>query len=245
LAAQPIPLCEFPFARAFEPGLDHGPAGDRGVGWGVHFSYAFRQTNPHVAALLATGTLTAPNPAPDPAERFAWLGNRGSWGMPGASTAHGLVRAMAALAAPFAGRPVLELGTSRGRLTAALASLGCQVTTLDRHDRGAAGNLDGLGVEVNQADAMVWLRGTARQFPLIVADLHGNSVADWQVLWPLIRRCLAPGGTLLANNAVLWQRPEWAEERGVAWLLEQLPEGWHAEVYDSAWPGIAAIRAPD
>ncbi len=47
LNAEPIPLNEFPFARAFEEHIDYGKMGNVGHVWGYHFGNAFRMHNPH------------------------------------------------------------------------------------------------------------------------------------------------------------------------------------------------------
>jgi hypothetical protein len=47
LNAEPIPLNEFPFARAFEDHIDYGKMGNVGHVWGYHFGNAFRMHNPH------------------------------------------------------------------------------------------------------------------------------------------------------------------------------------------------------
>lgn len=149
-----------------------------------------------------------------------------------------------ALAGPFVGRSTLEIGTSRGRLTAMLAEAGHHVTTLDREDRGAARNLAGLPVTVVQDDLARYLSRTGRTFDLVVIDLHGNTVADWQSYRPALIGALASGGMMLINNAGLAKVEGWQEETGVAWFLENLPAGWGASVIDAPAPGLAVVRAP-
>jgi hypothetical protein len=90
LEATPIPLYEFPFARAFEDFIDYGLEGEVGRVWGYHFGNAFRRANPHFERLCAEGVVFA-NPSEDIYDRFNWLGGEGPWGIPGWSTspAHG------------------------------------------------------------------------------------------------------------------------------------------------------------
>ena len=241
--AKPIPLHEFPFGRAFQQELDFGLEGDQGRAWGYHFGHAFRRSNPHYERLVAKGVVFS-LPGSDTIARHLWLGGMGPWGVPGWTMTDDMARCILGRAAAFAGRPVLELGTSRGRMTAMLAELGCLVTTVDHVDRGAAANLAGLPVQVVVDDSIRFLLRTTRSFSLIICDMHGNSPAEWAALAvPLMDR-LEPGGILLASNAALNEIPEWREEVGVRWFVERLPRGWSAEFDRSAVPGLAVIRKP-
>jgi predicted O-methyltransferase YrrM len=240
IGALPIPLYEFPFGRAFEDKLDYGLRGDQGAAWGYHFGHAFRRDNPHFHELVSRGVIFSRAGQTPLAERFAWLGGFGQWGVPGWAMPDGCTAIILEYARRYAKRRVLELGTSRGRLTAMLASLGCCVTTIDRHDRGAAQNLTGFGVEVIVGDALDYLAATTERFDLIVVDLHGNSELDWQLRAPLLMRCLSRRGTLLVSNALLWQIPEWQEETGVRWFLNSLRPPWAFKLHDTP-PGIAVV----
>jgi len=238
--AIPIPLSEFPFARALEDFLDYGLQGDHGGGWGFHFGNAFRRENAHFERLTAAGVIFS-QPEPSVHERFDWLGGFGQWGIPGWSMPSDNARNVVTRAKAFAGKHVLEIGTSRGRVTAMLAAVGCKVTTVDHQDRGAAVNLAGLDVEVVVDDAVHFLNTTTRTFDLVIFDLHGNSPADWrQYAAPLLSR-LAAGGTMIISNAALAQIPEWEEETGVPWFLDNLPAGWSHELDTSTVPGIAMV----
>jgi hypothetical protein len=53
---------------------------------------------------------------------------------------------------------------------------------------------------------------------------------------------LEAGGMLLVNNAVLDRIPEWKEETGVRWFLEQLPSNWSFGIDDTMIPGLAIVR---
>lgn len=245
LSAIPIPLDEFPFARAYQPTLDHGIEGDHGRGWGFHFSHSFRRDNPHFTALAAAGLVFQPAEPPDPVARVRWLGARTQWGTPGWSMPEPISRRILAHASLYAGHPVLELGTSRGRLAALLAGVGCRVTTIDHQDRGAAQNLDGLGVRLIVGDAHDFLATTDERFALIVVDLHGNAPADWARRGPLVLSRLAPGGTILANNATLWQSTEFPEETGLRDFLAELGPDWRHIVWEDPSPGLALIAGAD
>jgi len=56
-----------------------------------------------------------------------------------------------------------------------LASVGCNLTTIDHQDRGALQNLEGLNVKVLVEDAAVFFTGSDQLFDLIVVDVHGNT----------------------------------------------------------------------
>jgi predicted O-methyltransferase YrrM len=241
VGAAPIPLYEFPFGRAFEHILDYGLQGDRGVGWGYHFGNSFRRDNPHFDRLISEGVIFSRNDTPSTIERFTWLGGFGQWGVPGWTIPDGCAQIILQHARHFAGRRVLELGTSRGRLTSMLAAVGCCVTTVDRHDRGATQNLEGLNVTVIIGDAFEFLATVSDTFDLIVVDLHGNSVKNWQRLAPLLKRCLSRPGMLLLDNAVLWKIPEWRTESGVDWFLKTLRRPWQFKVYADTLPGVAVV----
>lgn len=239
----PIPLNEFPFGRAFEEHLDFGRSGDLGRAWGYHFGHAFRRANPHFEKLVAEQVVFSMT-APDDVDRFHWLGGKGQWGVPGWSNPDSFARLIKERAQAFRGRPVLEIGTSRGRMSAILASTGVRLTTVDHQDRGAAMNLEGLEVTVVQEDIVTFLMAGDSLFDLIIVDIHGNSEADWErYSAPLLKR-LRPGGTLVANNYALHEIPEWWEEKGVAWFVRQLPSDWKVELITTFPPGTAILTSP-
>jgi len=241
VGAKPIPLYEFPFGRAFEDFIDYGLEGDRGVGWGYHFGNSFRRNNPHFDRLVSNGVIFSLGEAPSIVERFTWLGGFGQWGIPGWTMPDECARIVLEHAKRVPGASVLELGTSRGRLTSMLASVGCRVTTVDHRDRGAAQNLAGLDVEVVVSGAYEFLAGTDRTFDLIVVDFHGNSEDVWRRIEALLKQRLSRSGMLLLLNAVLWKIPEWKTETGVDWFLKNLQAPWRYEVYAEPLPGVAVV----
>jgi protein-L-isoaspartate O-methyltransferase len=149
---------------------------------------------------------------------------------------------VAALAKGCAGKPVLEIGTSRGYLAAVMASHGCRVTTVDHEDRGARKNLDGLGVDVVSSEAVAFLAETERDFSLIVVDLHGNDVATWQELWPKLRPRLDRLGTMVLYNSHLWKIPEWHDQTGLLWLAQNGLDGLARQVFEEPPPGMIVCR---
>lgn len=244
----PIPLCEFPFGRAFEDTLDFGLARSGGVPWGYHFGNAFRMRNRHFEDLQARGdVLAAPSGGTtseldDVFERHRWLsGGAGQWGVPGWGMPEDCVRMVLEEAQRHRGRRVLDLGTSRGRLAGMLCALGCQVTTVDRVDRGAKGNLAGLPIEIVLDDAVHFLETTDQQFDLICVDLHGNTPADWSRYGPALMRCLSRHGELLVSNVELWKIPEWTDETGAQRFINRRRWSWRWRVrrLPSGPPGMA------
>jgi hypothetical protein len=227
---EPVPLYEFPFFRAWEPGADFGVQGDQGKAWGYHFGRAFTYSpHPHFERLSRQGMVLNETAAAAPGGAAGaalaatrWLGNVGQWGAPGWSTGDELLAVVLAEAAAAGGcttRAVLELGTSRGRVAAALSQLGCgALTTVDAVDRGAAGNLAGLGVRVVRSDADAYLEKHACTYDLVVVDMHGNDQRRWARLGPLLEAALAGGGTAIVNNARLYmvRRNPWGLGPGVA-----------------------------
>jgi predicted O-methyltransferase YrrM len=122
-----------------------------------------------------------------------------------------------------------------------LASLGCKLTTVDHQDRGTSENLAGLNVKVIVEDAVQFLINTDQIFDLIVVDVHGNTPKDWARLKePLINR-VKPGGKLVIDNVALYEIPEWKEETGVQWFIDQLPKSWQIKVNRTVPPGVATI----
>ena len=148
--------------------------------------------------MMAAGRLQL-IPSQHPLDEFRWLGNLGQWGIPGWAMHHDISTAIIDRARHFAGRQVLELGTSRGQLTAALAKVNCRVTTVDLADRGATQNMRQLDVRVIVGDAQTFLRQATTRYDLIVVDIHGNTPKIWVEMGPLILSCLSPGGTSRAK----------------------------------------------
>ncbi len=240
LNALPIPLYEFPFCRAFQDYIDFGLKGDQGKVWGYHFGNSFVMKNPHFERLTNEKIIFS-NAESGLIEQFQWLGGHGQWGVPGWTMPDGCVEIILDLAAGFKGKSVLELGTSRGRLSALLATIGCNITTIDRLDRGAGKNLQGLSVNVVVDDAKNFLETTNQYFDLIICDLHGNSPADWKRFSKILINKALIGSTLIISNALLYKIPEWKDETGVQWFLKQLPRHWHVKLFSQALPGVVLV----
>jgi SAM-dependent methyltransferase len=182
------------------------------------------------------------NEPPPPIERFNWLKNFGQWGVPGWAMPPACTERVSALGQQYAGRRVLDLGTSRGRLAAILATHGCLVTTVDKTDRSASINLMQMGVQIVISGAAEYLRRVDDQFAMIVADIHDNSPAVWTELWPLLGQHLEPDGAILLSNSHLWRMPEWTEETGLRRITEAAPAGWVTEVFAEPEPGMVICR---
>jgi hypothetical protein len=244
VSVEPIPLHEFPFARAWDADLDFGMAGRRGAPWGYHFGGAFKRANLHYARLVRSGEIFSRTDEPSGVERVTWLRNFGQWGREGWSMHPAHVTHVDACSREFRGRRVLELGTSRGQLAALMAGHGCRVTTVDHEDRGARLNLEGLDVTVEIADGAEYLSRNPEPFCLVVVDLHGNDEATWRQLWPLLSGHVAPGGQMLLYNSHLWRIPEWRAETGLRWVMDSQLADWSVEVRDEPPPGMLICRRP-
>jgi protein-L-isoaspartate O-methyltransferase len=144
----------------------------------------------------------------------------------------------------YAGCPVLDLGTSRGYIAAILASAGCFVTTVDKEDRGARGNLDGLSADVVRADFIQYLESTSKEFDAIIIDKHGNERPVWEKLWPLITGHLRRGGQALIYNSHLSDLPEWRDQDGPQWVVTTQLGGWTTETYPDPSPGMVVATKP-
>ena len=242
LGATAIPLSEFPFGRAFEDFIDYGLQGPSPHVWGYHFGCAFRGDNPHFQRLCAEGILFSQH-EPSLEDRFVWLRNFGQWGRPGWSMHPDCARRIGAAASRYAGRPALEIGTSRGHLTAILASRGCLVTTIDAEDRGAKQNLEGLNVKIVQSDATEYLCSETRStFDFITVDLHGNDEATWRKLWPHLHPRLSRHGTMVLYNSHLWRIREFKKETGLRYVAENCLSKFVTEVFEEPLPGMIVCR---
>jgi hypothetical protein len=243
LQPETIKLYQFPFGRAFEKKLDFGAKGDQGKAWGYHFGRAFARYNEHFDKMVTEGQLFRAENQTDNVAATNWLGGNGQWGVPGWSMESRMARLIVDRAKAFRGKRVLELGTSRGRLTATLARAGLPgITTVDQHDRGAAVNLALLDVKVVVGDGADFVARTeAGSWDLIVVDFHGNGPREWRRIGPLLEKALSPKGTMLLNNAVLYKIPEWTDETGIKVWLDGLKTGWKWEVIEDPLPGLAIV----
>jgi len=180
----------------------------------------------------------------DPVQRNRWLADHGQWGIPGSSLNAEACRIICATIEHLKGKPVLEIGTSRGHLTGMMAEAGCKLTTIDHVDRGAKQNLHGLNVNVVIADAAEFLESTDQQFDAIVCDLHGNTPDDWKRISASLLSALRSHGLLITNNAELYKFSEWSGETGVKWFIEQLSSAWKVNLLPHPAPGLAIIQKP-
>lgn len=239
---EPIALHEFPFAATWSPDLIFGETGRLQAPWGYHFAGSFVKANEHFARMIGSGEIYWQAHEPNAVDRVVWLRNFGQWGREGWSMQPAHVAAIDECSRALRGQRVLEIGTSRGQLAALMAGNGCLVTTVDREDRGARRNLEGLSVTVEVADAAEYLAASAAPFALVVVDLHGNDEAVWRRLWPLVSRNVAPAGLLLLYNSHLWRIPEFRAETGLRWVMDTQLAGWSVEVRDQPPPGMLICR---
>jgi len=243
----PSALEKIPFARALNQLLKFGEKTRLRIArtfdrrerpWGYHFARAFVTHNQHFERLVAQGTIHWQKDYSSPRKRFAWMRNNAQWGREGWSMHPTCVARVATLACTYDGKPVLEIGTSRGYVAAVMAACGCRVTTVDRVDRGARKNLDGLGVNAVVSDASAFLSASQNNYSLIVVDLHGNDAATWQELWPKLRLQLDRSGKMVLYNSHLWKIPEWHDQTGVAWVMQNASDGMVQQVFEDPLPGM-------
>jgi predicted O-methyltransferase YrrM len=240
----PIPLDQFPFARAFQPALDFGDQPGPYAPWGYHFGNSFVMENPHFQALQDAGVIDRPQER-DAIAKATWLsGGWGQWGFSGWGMTEGVARVFVQHLGDITGRRVLELGTSRGFLSLILCQLGARVTTVDTFDRGAKTNLQGLAAEVVVMSAQAYLQKNGTVFDAICIDLHGNSWRTWQSLWPRVAKRVAVGGKVLIDNATLHTLKEWAHEDGVYRLFEHLRRdpAWKCTLIEQPLPGVLVLE---
>jgi hypothetical protein len=242
LNATAIPLSEFPFASSYMSDLVYGPDGHVRNVWGYHFVQSFRRENQQFRKMQEDGRVFWRPSEPDIDERFIWLRNHSQWGKPGWSMHPELAARISALAKTFAGQRVLEIGTSRGYLSAILAFSGCFVTTVDKADRGASVNLEGMPVTCVVSDGAAYLQTQTSLFSLILVDLHDNRDVVWRELWPLLSGALEDDGVLVLYNSHLWQIPGREDEMGLRWIVESPPVNWSTEVIASPLPGMVICR---
>jgi predicted O-methyltransferase YrrM len=240
----PIPLNEFPFARAFQDNLDFGGLEPATHVWGYHFGNAFVMHNPHVEKLQREGTIDKLG-ARDIIESARWLnGGLGEWGFKGWGMIENVARTIVNELGDIRERTVLEFGTSRGYLTLILAQAGAHVITVDKEDRGARQNLAGLKVEVCVMSALKFLRTNKSTFEIVCVDVHGNSRRQWRRLWRKLSNRIQVGGQVVISNAELHLVPGWAHEDGVLWLHQKLSNdpNWMCTLIPGPVPGILIVK---
>ena len=240
----PIPLNEFPFARAFQDNLDFGGQEPAAHVWGYHFGNAFVTHNPHVEKLQREGTIDTLG-ARDIIESARWLnGGHGQWGFKGWGMRENVARTIINELGDIRERTVIEFGTSRGYLTFILAQAGAHVITIDIEDRGARQNLAGLKVEVYVMSALKFLRTNKSTFEIVCVDVHGNSRRQWRRLWRKLSNRIQVGGRVVISNAELRLIPGWAHEDGVPWLHQKLSNDpdWMCTLIPDPAPGMLIVK---
>jgi predicted O-methyltransferase YrrM len=240
----PIPLNEFPFARAFQESLDFGGQEPAKHVWGYHFGNAFVMHNPHIEKLQGEGTIDKLG-VRDIIESARWLnGGHGQWGFKGWGMIENAARAIVNELGDIHERKVVEFGTSRGYLSFILAQAGAHVITVDREDRGARQNLAGLKVEIYIMSVLKFLRTNKSIFEIVCVDLHGNSRRQWRKLWRKLSSRIQVGGQVVISNAELRLVPGWAHEDGVPWLHQKLSRdpNWMCTLISDVVPGILIVK---
>jgi len=235
----PIPLYEFPSAHAEAIKCNYGQKKNIKSIWGYHFTRSFIRKSKTFFSFVAEQKIYWVSGGIGSIEKFSWLRNHGQNGDEGYSMHPVFVQKTYEIAKKFINKDVLEIGTSRGYLSAIMNDLGCRVTTLDNEDRGASLNLQNLGVKVIQNDVIKFLRSSNKKYELVLVDLHGNYKKLWVQLFPLIKNSLKLGGTFIFYNSHISEKPERAIENGIKYIESQkFFSRFTIKKYRDPWPGM-------
>jgi hypothetical protein len=197
LEVHPIPLCELPFARAFETTLDYGPGDAAGTPWGYHFGRAFSEENRHFTTLVKAGEVYHRTEEVPAVERLAWLREYDSAPRP-LSSDFRVAEHVADLAGSYCGRTTLVMNAGRGYLAALLWEKGCRVIAVSSHPSAIRANLAGMAVEILTASRECPLPQNGVKYGLIVADTLVRTAEELRALWDQASPLLQPSGELLA-----------------------------------------------
>lgn len=243
LKAMPIPINDFPFVS---PELDNfkKPTNAYEVqtkkNWGYHFTRSFvlgeskyfKQYSESIRADWQQSKMPS-------LDKYLWLRNHGQQGIEGSSTHLKFIKKIYQIALAYKNKAVLEIGTSRGYLSAILSESGCLLTTVDREDRGASLNLRGLNIKVIHEEIVGFLKSTRKKYSLIIVDLHGNSPKIWKILFPLIETSLNTKGKFIFYNSHLKFNSNSASEDGIWYLVSHnFLRNFSINKFAKPWPGM-------
>lgn len=235
----PIPLSEFPFANSEAINFNYGLKKNIKNIWGYHFTRSFIKKSKTFFSLVEKQKIYWNSKSIGSIEKFSWLRNHGQNGYEGTSMHPFFVNKSYEIAKKFKNKEVLEIGTSRGYLSAIISDVGCKVTTLDNVDRGALVNLQNLRVKIIHDDAISFLKTSNKKYELILVDLHGNYKKLWLELFPLIQNSLKYGGTFIFHNSQISDKTARARENGIQYLVSQkLLNRFTLKNYKTPWPGM-------
>jgi hypothetical protein len=171
-------------------------------------------------------------------KQFEWLRNNGQFGNEGYSMNPLCVNRILSVIKNYKDIQMLEIGTSRGYLTALLSRFN-KVTTIDHKDRGAFINLSGLNIKIVKEDMLSFLKKDHNKYKVILIDLHGNSKKVWSKLWSLIPARLEFKSKVILYNSHLYKIDRFKEDNGIKSLLDSnLLKNFNLKIYDKPLPGM-------
>ena len=232
-----IPIEEFPIANAlFENNLKNKNSSNKI--WGYHFARSFIKENIFFTKYINLKKNNWIKKNQPLKKQFEWLRNNGQFGNEGYSMNPLCVNRILSVIKNYKDIQVLEIGTSRGYLTALLSRFN-KVTTIDHKDRGAFINLSGLNIKIVKEDMLSFLKKDLNKYNIILIDLHGNSKKVWSKLWSLIPARLEFKSKVILYNSHLYKIDRFKEDNGIKFLLDSnLLKNFNLKIYDKPLPGM-------
>ena len=232
-----IPIEEFPIANAlFENNLKNKNSSNKI--WGYHFARSFIKENIFFTKYINLKKNNWIKKNQSLKKQFEWLRNNGQFGNEGYSMNPLCVNRILSVIKNYKDIQVLEIGTSRGYLTALLSRFN-KVTTIDHKDRGAFINLSGLNIKIVKEDMLSFLKKDHNKYKVILIDLHGNSKKVWSKLWSLIPARLEFKSKVILYNSHLYKIDRFKEDNGIKFLLDSnLLKNFNLKIYDKPLPGM-------
>ena len=232
-----IPIEEFPIANAlFENNLKNKNSSNKI--WGYHFARSFIKENIFFTKYINLKKNNWIKKNQSLKKQFEWLRNNGQFGNEGYSMNPLCVNRILSVIKNYKDIQVLEIGTSRGYLTALLSRFN-KVTTIDHKDRGAFINLSGLNIKIVKEDMLSFLKKDLNKYNIILIDLHGNSKKVWSKLWSLIPARLEFKSKVILYNSHLYKIDRFKEDNGIKFLLDSnLLKNFNLKIYDKPLPGM-------
>jgi tetratricopeptide (TPR) repeat protein len=232
-----ISIEEFPIANAlFENNFKNKYSSNKI--WGYHFARSFIKENIFFNKYINLKKNNWTQKKQRFKKQFEWLRNNGQFGNEGYSMNPLCVNRILSVVKNYKNTQVLEIGTSRGYLTALLSRFN-EVTTIDHKDRGAFINLSGLNIKIVKEDMLSFLKKDSKKYNIILIDLHGNSKKVWRKLWSLIPARLEFKSKVILYNSHLYKIDGFSEDNGIKFLLDSnLFKKFKLKIYEKPLPGM-------
>jgi len=233
-----ISMEEFPIANALFQKNNYVKKKSLNKIWGYHFARSFIKENIYFKKYINLKKNSWIKKKQPFKKQFEWLRNNGQFGNEGYSMNPFCVNRILSVMKNFKDIQLLEIGTSRGYLTALLSRFN-KVTTIDHKDRGAFINLDGLNIKIVKEDMLIFLKKDPNKYKVILIDLHGNSKKVWSKLWSLIPARLDIKSKVILYNSHLYKIDRFREENGIKFLLDKnLFKKFDFKIYEKPLPGM-------